>query len=79
MIPRKLLEAAGQRLARMIAGVLPPGVGFTIVLFTLDHEGWLTYVSNAERADMIRTLDELLTRWKAQQETGATNDQGVQA
>lgn len=38
--------------------VLPPGVGFALLLFNFGDGGNLAYVSNAVRADLVKTLEE---------------------
>jgi hypothetical protein len=67
--------AALEDLAQLIAkGVAPAfdetGVGFALVAFEFGPGGWLTYVSNAQRADMIRGLREMIEKL----ESGETVD-----
>lgn len=53
-------------------------VGFCLMCFTFDQrpgEGWSTYVSNAQRIDMIRAIDEFLQKLKTDPKTpGRTSD-----
>jgi len=62
MEPLQSLEANARKLARLVGQDLPKGVGFTLLLFDFGHGGHLTYVSNAERGDMLRALDEFRER-----------------
>lgn len=54
------LEKIAAGIGRTIKLVLPPGVGFAVMIFDLGEGGHMTYVSNGERADMINALKELL-------------------
>lgn len=49
-------------LGRGIGGVLPAGWGFTLLLFTFGDEGVMTYISNAQRADMVKAMQEFLAK-----------------
>lgn len=59
------LEKRAQEVGRMLGPVMPAGVGFCFIMFTFDEGGWLTYVSNAERSDMIKSLKETLEKLQA--------------
>ena len=59
------LEAAARTLGTRVGQALPPGVGFTLPVFNFGEGGWLTYLSSAQRADMIRTLREALAKLEA--------------
>lgn len=42
-------------------------VGFALLLFDFvptGQEGWMTWISNAQRADMLRTLEEMVARFR---------------
>lgn len=60
MLTLQILEAHARSLGVRIGQSLPAGVGFTLLVFTFGEGGWLTYLSSAQRADMIRTLREAL-------------------
>jgi hypothetical protein len=56
-----------QETARTVATILPPGTGFVILAFDLDHSGGrLEYISNGNRADIVKVMKE----WIAKTETG---------
>jgi hypothetical protein len=61
-VPLADLEATCRSIGRTIAGVLPDGAGFTLVLFDFGADGNMTYLSNAQRADMVRMLEELIEK-----------------
>lgn len=41
-----------------------PGLGFAIVVFEPNHPGMANYLSNAQRSDMIKALEETVKRLK---------------
>ena len=59
-------QIGGQQMrdiAEMISEKIP-GLGFALIVFQFKKPGMSNYVSNAQRADMIKALEETLTRWK---------------
>lgn len=61
-IPLEDLEEGARELAQTIQEVLPPDVGFVLLLFDFGEDGNLTYLSNAQREDMVKTLKELVAK-----------------
>lgn len=64
-------EAAAREVAGIIESVtdrLPGNWGFCLFLFTFGERGSATYISNAQREDMINALQELIEHWKKEQE-----------
>lgn len=49
-------------IGRIIAGQLPEGWGFTLLVFTFGPGGTMSYTSNAERSDMLLAMKELINR-----------------
>src|SRR5262245_33408304 len=49
-------------LGRDIKARCPDGWGFTLLLFTLGEAGNLFYLSSANRADVIRSMQEFIAR-----------------
>lgn len=39
-----------------------PRIGFTLLMFSFGLNGWMTYISNADREDMVRTMKELIEK-----------------
>ena len=56
------LEAQAREIARALKAGLPSGCGFFLLLFDFGDSGWMTYMSNGQRADMRRLLRELLEK-----------------
>lgn len=61
------MERGARQIGRRISGDLPSSVGFCLLLFDFGPPGGnATYISNAQRADVIRILKEFLTRMKGE-------------
>lgn len=56
------LEAAQRDLGNTIGRAIPEGVGFCLILYTSGEGGWSTYMSNAQRPDMMEALREMLSK-----------------
>lgn len=55
------LETICRDIGRLIQGAMPgTGVGFALLMFDFGGGGHLTYVSNAQREDMIKALYECI-------------------
>lgn len=65
------IEERCRDIGRLLASALPPGVGFTLILFDFGEgeKRHLTYLSNAQRPDMIKTLREMLEKLEADERT----------
>jgi hypothetical protein len=69
-------EDAARRLrtlAGMIEDELPDGWGFGLMLFTFGEGGVMFWISNAQRADMVKTMKEWIAkneRLAARSDTG---------
>jgi hypothetical protein len=48
-----------------IIGTLLPGYGFFLMIFEFSKEGRANYISNAERADVIKAMKEFMERTKS--------------
>lgn len=59
---KKPLQDIGER----IGHALPPGWGFALLIFTFNktegEDGTMTYISNAQRDDMLRAFQEFLQK-----------------
>ena len=59
---------SGQKMrdiATVVKSRLPEGVGFALLVF--DREpGMLNYVSNSDRSDMKKQLEELIAKWDSE-------------
>ena len=50
------------KLGRSIGKDMPPGFGFTLLIYTYGEGGFLFYISSAEREDSINLIKEYLER-----------------
>lgn len=57
----ELEKVCGQLAREVIVPLVPPGAGFTLLLFDLGAKGNIAYMSSAKREDMITALEELIT------------------
>lgn len=61
-------NAQAEKALRQIADVLkvgvPPGMGFTLLLNQFGDSGNTFYVSNCNRDDMIKVLENMIVRLK---------------
>jgi hypothetical protein len=62
MEQQKRIEDAARDVGQTIAEVLPEGFGFIFFVFNFGEGGSLSYMSNAERKDVIETLKEFISR-----------------
>jgi hypothetical protein len=59
------LEEECKAIARLIKRMMPPGVGFTLMMFTMGPGGWMTYLSSAERTTMLKAMKEFIEKAEA--------------
>jgi hypothetical protein len=52
------MERAAKGLGHSIKSAIPKWAGFCLLVFDFGDGGNLTYISNAQRADMVKTLRE---------------------
>ena len=61
MNKRATLEEAErkmQSIARIVGNMVPQGWGFAVLCFSFGEDGFMNWVSNARRHDMIKALRE---------------------
>lgn len=68
----RLIESKARVIGHIIGDQMPKGFGFALCLFSF-HGPEFTYISNAQRADMVRALDELVAKLK-RGEAGMTSE-----
>jgi hypothetical protein len=56
----KMLKEIGQ----LIKSQCPPGIGFSLLVFTFGEGGSMFYSSNANREDMIRAMQEFIAKFR---------------
>ena len=59
------LERRALEVGVILKGIMPEGVGYAFLMFTFGDDGWMTYASNAQRADMIKALNEMVEKLEA--------------
>ncbi len=59
---RLSLENECLLIGRALGQAMPKNVGFALLMFDFGDAGNLAYVSNAKREDMIRAVEEWLTK-----------------
>ena len=53
---KKILNDMG----KTIGGAMPPGYGFALLIFTVGDAGFMTYISNCEREDILMAMQEFM-------------------
>jgi hypothetical protein len=68
--PLETAETVGMSVGRIIGEAMPPGWGFALILFTMGDSGpqYASYVSNGQRADMIKALRECADKIESRQD-----------
>jgi len=56
------VEAALRSLMNEMVGLVPPGLGITLLVFDYGADGTMAYGSTAPRKDMVRALMEFWAR-----------------
>ena len=69
-VPLSVLESNARAIGTLIGGSLPPGVGFALMLFDFGDGGNLTYLSNANRGQLVTQLRECADVLEHNQERG---------
>lgn len=65
MKDRVELETAVWEIGKVITRVVPPGVGFALILADFGAEGSFAYTANMDRGDFLRLLAEALAKLQA--------------
>ena len=52
-------------MAKAIEGQLPSGMGFVFCVFDFGEGGFMNYISNSERADMLKAMKEFIAKEEA--------------
>ena len=59
---RRDIERACRSIGAKIAGSVPPGLGFMLLLYDFGGAGSIAYFSNGQREDMIAAMKEFIAR-----------------
>jgi hypothetical protein len=49
-------------IAAAIDSELPDGFGFVLLVFNFGEGGFMNYISNADRADVVRSMREFIAK-----------------
>jgi hypothetical protein len=59
------VEQVLRRLGRELKEEMPPGFGFTLMIFSYEeHEGAMFYLSSASRNDMVKAMREFIAKFE---------------
>ncbi len=61
-VSQEELEVKAREIGGLIGGALPPTVGFALLVFTFGEGGYLAWISNAQRSDMMLALTEFMSK-----------------
>ena len=53
-----------RQIGNMLRDVCPPGIGFSLLIFTFGEGGDMFYSSNAQREDMIKAMQEFIEKFR---------------
>lgn len=56
------IEETLNEIGKIVAGQLPPGWGFNLLLFNFGEKGATFYISNADRSSMIEAMKEFIDK-----------------
>lgn len=59
-------EKALRDIADHINGMVPAGMGFTLLLFDFGEGGNMFYMSSADREDMIKAMKEFISKQESE-------------
>jgi len=69
--PLEQLQEVVRKIGHMIGDCMPPGVGFTLLLFRYGDQPEVQYISSAQREDMIDMLEKMVSRLRGGIDTGS--------
>lgn len=58
-------EATLKEIGKLIGGKMPPGYGFSLLIFKFGKGGGMFYISDAQRADMLKAMKEFIANAEA--------------
>jgi hypothetical protein len=59
MMSFERIETLARELGRSLRKLMPPGFGFTLVIYRHGEGGEMTYISSSKREDVVHLLREL--------------------
>ena len=64
MEEEEIVKGKLQGIAKKVEADLPEDFGFVVLAFKFNEEGQLMYVSNANRADVVKEMEEWIIKTK---------------
>ena len=58
------IEQLLRDLGHFLKDAMPPGYGFSLLIFGFSPNNQLFYLSSAQREDMIRTMQEFIAKFR---------------
>lgn len=62
MEEEEIVKGKLQGIAKKVDAELPEGFGFVVFAFKFNEKGQLMYVSNADRADVVKAMEEWIIK-----------------
>jgi hypothetical protein len=57
-------EAMLKEIGQLLKASCPPGMGFSLLVFTFGEGGSMFYTSNAQRETMIQAMQEFIAKFR---------------
>lgn len=58
----EIVKSKMQTIAKKVNDELPEGFGFIVLSFVFEHPGQMMYVSNANRDDVVKAMEEFIQK-----------------
>lgn len=62
MSDEEIVKSKMQHIARKVKEELPDGFGFVVLAFKFNEKGEMIYVSNANREDVVKSMEEFIEK-----------------
>lgn len=60
----EIVKSKMQTIAKKVNDELPEGFGFVVLSFVFDNPGQMMYISNANRDDVVKAMEEFIQKTK---------------
>lgn len=62
MSDEEIVKSRMQNIAKKVKEELPDGFGFVVLAFKFNEKGEMIYVSNANREDVVKSMEEFIEK-----------------
>ncbi len=62
MSNEEIIKSRMQIIAKKVKEELPDGFGFVVLAFKFNEKGEMIYVSNANREDVVKSMEEFIEK-----------------